>query len=126
MLRERAGGSPLTKFAAAFFEPEIRAWRGEEPLSKVFWGYGVLASSILALFYAFALYQDRVATQQILLICLAGYTVWILVAVWQCSGNSKEPHLGMLARLLTVAWAVNAIMVLTFLQLGLVKTYLGF
>ena len=28
----------------AFFEPEVRAWRGQQPLWKVFWVYGVVLS----------------------------------------------------------------------------------
>jgi hypothetical protein len=44
------------------------------------------------------------------------YTVWILVSIWRCAGNIDSPApLGvprdvwsMLARRLTVAWAINA------------------
>ena len=108
-----------------FFAPEIRAWYGGAPLWKVFWGYGVLASSVLAIFYVSALYENRLVTQQALLLAFACYTVWILVSVWRCAGNCRNPSWGFLARLATVAWAGNAIMFLTFLQLGLVKKYLG-
>ena len=44
MWRGKTGRSKLTKFAADFFAAEIRAWRGEEPLWKVFWVYGVATS----------------------------------------------------------------------------------
>ena len=39
--------------------------------------------------------------------------------------NTREKFWGLLARLLTVAWAGNVIMVLAFLQLDLVAKYLG-
>ncbi len=116
----------MTSFLIAFFETEMRSWRGAEPLWKVFWVYGVLVSSVLGLFYALAMYEDRIVLQQVLLACFATYTVWILVSVWRCSDNTEEPLWGLLAQRLTVVWAGNAIMLLIFLQLGLVKTYLGF
>jgi hypothetical protein len=123
--RTRTGRSLVRSFLIVFFEPEIRAWHGKAPLWKVFWGYGVLASTLLTSVYAVASYENRVAAQQVLLVFFAVYTLWILVSVWRCSGNCQEPHWGMLARLLTVVWAGNTVMVLAFLQLGLVKTYLG-
>lgn len=112
-------------FAADFFATEIRSWRGEEPLWKVFWGYGIVASGILAAFYAIAIYADRVALQQVLLLGFAAYTVWILVSVWRCAKNTQERFWSLLARLLTVAWAGNVVMVLIFLQLDLITKYLG-
>jgi hypothetical protein len=113
------------RLIADFFETEIRSWRGEKPLWKVFWCYGVLTSSIIAVFYAFSIYGDDVALQQILLFFFAAHTAWILVSVWRCANNTQERIWGMFARLLTVAWSGNAIMVVTFLQLDLLKKYLG-
>lgn len=106
------------------FEPEFEAWSGLQPLGKVFWGYGVVASSVLAALYGVAVYEGRLAVQQGLLVFFAGYTVWILVAVWRCAGTA-DPHWGLIARCLTVAWAINAAMVATFLQVELIATYLG-
>jgi hypothetical protein len=106
----------------AFFSTEIRAWQGEEPLWKVFWVYGVLASVGLALFYLLAMDQKRVVMQQTLLIAIAAYTVWILVAIWRCAENSRW---GPLARGLTVAWAGNTILLLAFLQVDLLAAYVG-
>jgi hypothetical protein len=121
---DRGRTSPSANFLAIFFEPEVRAWRGVAPLGKVFWGYGVLVSSILIFLYVRALYEDRVAIQQVLLLCSAGYAVWVLVAVWRCADNA-QPFWGLLARWLTVAWAANTAMVLVFLQLDLVSRYLA-
>lgn len=108
---------------ATFFAPEIRAWRGAAPLGKVFWGYGVGISAFLVLLHVLAMYQGRVIMQQVLQLCFAAYTVWIIVSVWRCSANA-DPFWGLLARWLTVAWAGNAIMVLVFLQLDMVTRYL--
>jgi hypothetical protein len=108
-----------------FLAPEIRAWRGEEPLWKVFWGYGVAVSGIIAVAYALAIDTGHIALQQILLLLSAGYSAWILVSVWRCANNTRKSLFGLLARLLTVAWAGNVIMVLTFLQFDLIAQYLG-
>lgn len=111
------------RFLAAFFEPELRAWRGEAPLAKVFWIYGVCVSIVLILLYIPAIYGDRLAAQQVMLLFFAGYTVWILVSVWRCAANAHS-FWGLLAQWLTVAWAGNATLVLAFLQLDLIGRYL--
>ncbi len=36
----------------ALFEAPLRIWRGQTPLGIVFWGYGVGASSVIAVLYA--------------------------------------------------------------------------
>ena len=48
---------------------------------------------------------------------LAAYTVWIVVSVWRCAFNVEKPLYGHMARALTVAWAINAVLVLGFLEL---------
>lgn len=115
--------SYVSKFAAAFFAAELRAWRGEQPLWKVFWVYGVAASTALITFYVIAFYVDRIALRQVLLLCFAPYTAWILVSVWRCAENTEERIWGLFARFLTVAWACNTIMIVMFLQLNLVTRY---
>jgi hypothetical protein len=107
-----------------FFETEIRAWYGLEPLGKVFWGYGVLASTIMAVLYALALVQQRVIVQQLLLIFFGAYTVWIITAVWRCA-QSAPPIWQALARSLTVAWAANATLVVGFLELDFIGRFLA-
>ena len=121
-VRGRACWEIGADFLRAFFSTEIRAWHGEEPLWKVFWGYGVLASVVLALFYLLAMDEKRLVVQQALLITLSGYTVWILVAIWRCAESSPW---GPLARGLTVAWAGNTILLLAFLQVDLFAAYVG-
>jgi len=117
------GRSRVAKFAAEFFAAELDAWRGEQPLWKVFWIYGVATSVVLITFYVIAFYVDRIALRQVLLLCFAPYTAWILVSVWRCANNTRERFWSLLARLLTVAWACNTIMVLVFLQLNLIIKY---
>lgn len=102
----------------AFFAPELRAWRGEMDLAPVFWGYGVLVSILLGLAMLGALSVSARLLQQALTLALAGYTVWILSAVWRCAARSAA-HWRFLARLATLAWACNAVLVLGFLQLDL-------
>ena len=124
MRREKAGRSKVTKFAADFFAAEIRAWRGEEPLWKVFWVYGVATSVTIVTLYIVAFYDGRMALRQVLLPCFAAYTAWILVSVWRCASNTNEKLWSTRARFLTVAWAGNTILILIFLQLNLLIKYL--
>ena len=118
-----AAGGPVGNFFAAFFSAEIRAWRGEQPLWKVFWLYGVAASLVLITIYIIAFFIDRVALRQVLLVLFAPYTAWILVSVWRCANNTHEYFWSLLARLLTVAWACNTILILLFLELNLITRY---
>jgi len=124
MLRRRLGSSMVKKFVTDFFAAEVRAWRGEEPLWKVFWVYGVATSVTIVALYVIAFYDGRMALRQVLLPCFAAYTAWILVSVWRCASNTNEKLWSTLARFLTVAWAGNTILVLTFLQLNLLRIYL--
>ena len=115
--------SSISEFAAAFFAAELRAWRGEQPLWKVFWIYGVVTSSVLITLYVIAFYADRAALRQVLLLCFALYTAWILISVWRCANNTEERVWGLFARFLTVAWACNTIMIVVFLQFNLIIKY---
>ena len=126
MWRGKMGRSRIMKFAADFFAAEIRAWRGEEPLWKVFWVYGVATSVTIVTVYVVAFYDGRMALRQVLLPCFAAYTAWILVSVWRCANNTNETLWSTLARFLTVAWAANTIVVLTFLELNLLRIYLRY
>lgn len=115
---EPMGGRTLRGFLADFLEPEARAWRGDMPLWKVFWGYGVLASSLLIWFYALAVFEDRPVWREAIMLVFAFYTVWLLVSIWRCAANAR-PFWGILARWLVVAWAGNTAMLVPFLHLDL-------
>ena len=94
-------------------------WEGRGPLWKVYWLYGVLGSVVLALILLFLIQRGAIDSVwfQLVLLLLAAYTVWILVSVWRCAFNVENPMYGHMARALTVAWAINALLVLGFLEL---------
>ncbi|WEX08589.1 hypothetical protein [Chelativorans sp. AA-79] len=123
MTSGRRSKSFVARVTSGFFEPELRAWHGAEPLGKVFWGYGVSASAIFVFLHVLAIHEGRLVAQQLLLFGFAGYTIWILVSVWRCATNA-HPFWGLLARWLTVAWAGNTALLIFFLQLDLVTRYL--
>jgi hypothetical protein len=106
------------------FEPEWRAFTGRAGLGRVFWVYGVLVSSGLALLYLLAREAQRVDVQQLLLVLMLLYTGLIPVAVWRCAGPAAQPW-GQVVRALTAAWALNAVLLIGFLQIDLVAAWLG-
>ena len=93
-------------------------WQGKGPLWRVYWLYGVLASTVLAALIAAAGLRHWVALPGLIatLVGLAFYTGWILVSIWRCAENIAgrpfdiDPSLWTwLARWLTVAWAINVV-----------------
>jgi hypothetical protein len=94
-------------------------WRGRGPLWKAYWLYGVLGSNVLALILLLLINRGALGGFwfHVVLLLLAAYTVWIVVSVWRCAFNVENPIYGHMARALTVAWALNALMVLGFLEL---------
>ena len=109
---------------ARFLAPEIRAWRGQAPLSTVFWFYGVLVSAGLIALFAVSLYRGPLMLEQVLLVCCGLYTAWVLVSIWRCS-LTGDPFWGGVARVLTVFWAANAALGGLFLLLELLAHYAG-
>jgi len=101
-----------------------RYWRGEGRLWRVYWLYGVLGSVLLALIPGWMLQAGAVGSGwfQLVLIILAAYTVWIVVSVWRCAFNVENELYGHMARWLTVAWAINALFVLGFLEVEFFRT----
>lgn len=106
------------------FEPEWRALIGRAGLARVFWVYGVLVSMGLALLFVLAFEAGRTDLQQLLILVLLAYTPAILIAIWRCGGHAAAPW-GVLARALTIAWALNALLLLYFLEIQLIATWLG-
>ncbi len=115
------GRSPLL---VLLFEPEWRALTGRAGLGRVFWVYGVVVSTGLALLFVMAREAGRRELQQLLLLVFPAYTAGILVAVWRCSGDAAAPW-GQLARALTVAWAINTLLLIGFLQVELLAAWFG-
>lgn len=91
---------------------------GSRPLWQVFWLQGVLLSHLL--FGAILLLYRQVdsVTLALLLTAFVGYTAWVLNAVWRNAGNVREPIYGEIARFLTVAWSINAMLASFFLLLA--------
>ncbi|WP_220815758.1 hypothetical protein [Pseudomonas paralcaligenes] len=91
---------------------------GTTPLWKVFWLHGVLVSHLL--FGAILLLYQAIdsASLALLLLGFIGYTAWLLNAVWRNAGNVREAIYGEMARFLTVAWSINAMLVSAFLLLA--------
>jgi hypothetical protein len=96
--------------------------RGNEPLWKVFWLYGVLLSH---LYFGVLLFVFDSASPLIMALLLAGfvvYTLGIMRAIWINAFNtSKEIHT-FLARYLTVFWMINSLLVTFYLSM----VYFGF
>lgn len=118
--RWKTGRSRIMIFANDFLAAEFRAWRGEEPRWKVFWVYGVVTSVVIGTLYVVTFYDDRnraAADSLTLLRRLNSLDPLLGMAIRK--QHTKEKLWGTVARFLTVAWAGNVILVLTFLQLGL-------
>ncbi len=100
-----------------------RYWRGEGPLWKVYWLWGVAGSWLLALaFWALRAALGDGHTFLILgALVMVPYTAWILVSVWRCAFNVKNENYGHIARLLTIVWALNVILVGIFLFFDLLR-----
>jgi len=115
-------GSCVLWHLGRFFAPELRAWRGRTPLSAVFWGYGVFLSGELVALYALAVYLEQLLVQQLLIVVFGIYTPWILIVIWRCANNAAV-FWGTVARWLTMAWGLNTLFVLLFLQIDLLVQY---
>lgn len=100
----------------------IRYWKGEGSLSRVFWLYGVICSTLAIGLVAWVAATGRLSEEALVaaILVLFAYTVWILVSVWRCAARRGDGDFyGIMARWLTVAWAINAILVGGFVLLDL-------
>lgn len=102
----------MNKLHEALNEP------GSTPLWVAFWLYGVAISHVL--FGSIMLAFNRVDTPLfgVLLLGFVAYTAWVLNAVWRNADNVGDPLYGQIARFLTVAWSINAVLVSGFLFLS--------
>ncbi len=90
----------------------------DKPLREIFWFYGVIPSNILwAVTLAVYFSGAALATVILMFAVLLGYTAWIIGEIWRCSDNVKNPTHGEIARVLTVAWAINTLLLTAFLLL---------
>jgi len=100
----------------------VAAWRGKEPLWRVFWLYGVLTSVVVtgAFLWLVITGAGGFGLRQILVVAFVPYTAWILVSIWRCAFNARNEVYGHLARGMTIAWAVNATLLVLFAELDMV------
>lgn len=92
--------------------------RGRTRLWVVFWLYGVLASHVM---FGTILYLYREVSTPVVGMMLAGfvlYTGWIMNMIWVDALNVRNEVWGYVARWLTGAWALNAVLISLFLFLG--------
>lgn len=116
------GSGPQTD--PGVFASPSQVWNGQAPLPVVFWGYGVFVSALLISGFIAALYNNTLWLQQTLLVFTLAYTLWVLVGIWR-SPPSETSVWWLVARALTVAWAVNTVLVTGFLQLNILETAFG-
>jgi len=99
----------------------VRYWSGRGNLWRVFWICGVLLSSLAIGLITWAYSAGWFSHLQLKMavLVLFAYTIWILVSVWRCAARRGDDYYAILARWLTVAWALNAIFVGGFVLLDL-------
>lgn len=100
-------------------------WRGDGPLWRLFWIWGVLLSTAGGSLLLAATLSAVLHPLSVLLLAVAGlaYTLLIVVGIWRCAFNIRSRRvlgiergtLGWMARLLTFAWAINAVGATVFL-----------
>jgi hypothetical protein len=94
----------------------------------VFWLYGVVPSNLLWALLLWLLTgtgTGALALVVALAAVLLVYTGWIVAAVWAAADNVDKPLYGVIARWLTVAWALNTLLFLGFLMLDLIAGTAG-
>lgn len=85
----------------------IASWRGDLPLSRLFWRYAVPINLVFFVVGAAVGYFSNLYPQVIYAVFLAGpllviFTVWLCVSLWRCAYNTSRVVWTYLAR----AWAV--------------------
>lgn len=91
---------------------------GSTPLWVVFWLYGVVVSHVLFGLIMIAFNTVDTALFGLMLLSFVAYTAFVLNAVWRNAQNVGEQMYGQIARYLTVAWSINAVLVSGFLFLS--------
>ncbi|WP_260963144.1 hypothetical protein [Pseudomonas citri] len=92
--------------------------QGHTALWVVFWLYGVALSNVLFGLILMAFNRVTPSLFGLMLLAFVAYTACMLNAVWRNADNVRSPVYGQIARFLTVAWSVNAVLVSGFLFLS--------
>ncbi len=91
--------------------PQNRLW-------KTFWIYGVLGSHILWGILAILLWGADVTSKIViypLILIILLYTAWICRGIFTAAADAQNELHGIIAQNLTVAWAINSVLVSLFL-----------
>ena len=99
----------------AFFDDSVP---GRRRLSTVFWRDGVLVSHLLFLGLLLAYGAASAIAFVFYTALFIAYTAWIMRSIWLNAGNVTRPEWGAMARVLTIGWTINAVVVCTFLVLA--------
>ena len=99
----------------AFFDDSVP---GRRRLSTVFWRDGVLVSHVLFLGLLLAYGTASAIAFVFYTVLFLAYTAWIMRSIWLNAGNVVRPEWGAMARVLTIGWAINAVLVCSFLTLA--------
>lgn len=100
----------------------MMGWAERAPLWRVFWLYGVIPSNLLwAIALGMMSAELHANLVRILLAFLLIFTAWIVRAVWLAAPNAVDKRYSAVARALTVAWGINTVLLVFFLQLQLLR-----
>ena len=101
--------------STAMLSPDTK---GSTPLWLVFWVYGVAVSHVLfgIVLWCYAHGSTLLLTSSLVVLLI--YSVWISRSIWINADNVRDRRFGNIARHLTVAWSINALMVSAFLLLS--------
>ncbi len=100
---------------------KLQQWlnsQGSTALWVVFWLYGVVLSNVLFGLILVAFNKVAPSLFGLMLLGFVAYTACMLNAVWRNADNVSDLIYGQIARFLTVAWSINAVLVSGFLFLG--------
>ena len=102
--------------------PTLIRWIDRTPLWRVFWLYGVLPSNLLWIAVLWMMSAGAfVGIARVVLILLLLYTAWIIMAVWHTAPSAVDRRFGVLAKALTVVWAINTVLLVFFLEVQLLR-----
>ena len=91
-------------------------------LWKVFWLYDVIPRNLLWTAVLWLMSRGGMPGATLgLLVFLLVYTAWIVKPVWRAAPHARDPRYGVLARALTMAWAINTVLLVFFLGLPLLR-----
>ena len=90
------------------FNPNNELW-------KTFWIQGVLFSQILWGIFAYLRWGMEPISKLMIypyMLILLAYTAWICWRILQAGRTAQDPNKGIMAQYLTVAWALNSVLIL--------------